>query len=890
MATNLSFNVAAFDRASDAFIKVGERLDRLVEKLDRLDGKRINIPVDADTARADEKLDNTRRKADELDKSRINIKIDDGGKTQLIIAAVVAGLSAIGYLGPAAAAGVAAVPAAVGVLAQGVATLGISLSGVGDGVKALDAAEAGLAQGGAQAEAAQRKLEDVMAGMSPSAQNLAESIHGKMVPALHEIRDDVQDATLPKLQVSMENLIKLSPDLSAGLSHTGQVLGDLAIKGSAMVTSGPWRADFATIMASNDRSLQAFGTAGLSATDAVRSLTVSALPLIERFAQATERGAALADQFIQTKRTSGELDTFMHQAGDTLATFGHVAIEVVTGVTQLTLSLGPLGGILLKTVGWLTQLIGELASAHPLLAQFAAAGYLVYTVVTRLIPVGATLIATYGKVKGVIDTATAALTVGRTAADGFAEGLSGAGATSERAAGSGGRFSNVMSKIGSALPVVGAALIGVALSYDNARSSADAATDAISRGGAEAIKAVRDLQAADANAQAHSFGNWIQSLSRWLGLAQPSLQETKDKLDAVGKAHLDAAQASIRYQDALKRFPPDSAEVRSASAALTAAVDSEQRAQQQAADSTREHTQALVEQQNTMLAQTDKDLAFRQSLLSVEQAQKTLSDAVKQHGAASLEARDAGLQYESSLLREIQALGDNVRAQNSAKTASEQDRLAISAQKDEIFRMAAAAGGAAPPALLRMAGGLSNADFTARGATVSVNNLGQRVISLPNGKKITITADTAQAQGAIDGFINRNNGRTITLGVRTTQPDGSFTVHTMKAQALGGIVAPMASGGIRPMSAGYAQVVPPNTPRLIGDRPQDNESFIPWDGSARSRQILAQTAAAMGYQLVPRGAGQRPPVVINNTNYLADPVDVDLLADRLAFKASAAAL
>ncbi|GEL24053.1 hypothetical protein PSU4_30070 [Pseudonocardia sulfidoxydans NBRC 16205] len=82
-------------------------------------------------------------------------------------------------------------------------------------------------------------------------------------------------------------------------------------------------------------------------------------------------------------------------------------------------------------------------------------------------------------------------------------------------------------------------------------------------------------------------------------------------------------------------------------------------------------------------------------------------------------------------------------------------------------------------------------------------------------------------------------------------------------------MAPVAKGGIlgmangatirhlRPMRGGIAQVVEPNTWRVIGDRLRGKESFIPHDRSRRSRDILSQTARALGYDLAPRGAFRR---------------------------------
>jgi hypothetical protein len=86
-------------------------------------------------------------------------------------------------------------------------------------------------------------------------------------------------------------------------------------------------------------------------------------------------------------------------------------------------------------------------------------------------------------------------------------------------------------------------------------------------------------------------------------------------------------------------------------------------------------------------------------------------------------------------------------------------------------------------------------------------------------------------------------------------------VNAAGGVAAGGILAPMASGGVlgmapgdnlTPMRGGTARMVPPNTWRVIGDRMRDIEAYIPVNNSVRSQAILNRTAALMGKAIVPR--------------------------------------
>ena len=63
----------------------------------------------------------------------------------------------------------------------------------------------------------------------------------------------------------------------------------------------------------------------------------------------------------------------------------------------------------------------------------------------------------------------------------------------------------------------------------------------------------------------------------------------------------------------------------------------------------------------------------------------------------------------------------------------------------------------------------------------------------------------------------------------------------------------MAPGArLTPMAGGIAEIVPPNTWRVIGDRIRDDEAYIPMNQSRRSMDILATTAARMGQSITPR--------------------------------------
>jgi hypothetical protein len=167
-----------------------------------------------------------------------------------------------------------------------------------------------------------------------------------------------------------------------------------------------------------------------------------------------------------------------------------------------------------------------------------------------------------------------------------------------------------------------------------------------------------------------------------------------------------------------------------------------------------------------------------------------------------------------------------------------------------------------------------------------------RIVELPDGT-FTVFSNTDEGQRQMDAFVAANNGRpvaldaTVALGkadaaleefrkkfstlsmsatlnpdgrIRYVNADGQTRVlgSVSRAEALGGILEFFAGGGfsgLNPMSSSVAEVVPPNTMRVIGDRTHDDEAFIPINQDARSIKVLAETAARMGFSLSPMALG-----------------------------------
>ncbi|WP_432789238.1 phage tail tape measure protein [Brevibacterium sp. K11IcPPYGO002] len=135
-------------------------------------------------------------------------------------------------------------------------------------------------------------------------------------------------------------------------------------------------------------------------------------------------------------------------------------------------------------------------------------------------------------------------------------------------------------------------------------------------------------------------------------------------------------------------------------------------------------------------------------------------------------------------------------------------------------------------------------------------DMAKEVMGIPKDVDIkTWMSDAAQKQ-AIDlkKELEKLDGKTVRTFIkveetyiRKNQGDATYSRdrygNAPAARARGGIdLMPMASGGVL---SDIAQMVPPNTWRLVGDRMDVDEAFIPLDGSERSWKILAEAMQRM---------------------------------------------
>lgn len=169
-----------------------------------------------------------------------------------------------------------------------------------------------------------------------------------------------------------------------------------------------------------------------------------------------------------------------------------------------------------------------------------------------------------------------------------------------------------------------------------------------------------------------------------------------------------------------------------------------------ARDATTEHTQAIYEQVNA-------SLGYRGAVLNVQQAFESYNKVLQNGKSTALERSQAEFQLEQAMQQQIAAAGKAAVA--SAGAVSDQQKAAITtaAMNAETVKLANTMNGPLPASLQQTIGKMTATQATAAGLKLGVNNLGQAVYLLPNGKYILIESSADQQTARMQNLRDRIN-------------------------------------------------------------------------------------------------------------------------------------
>lgn len=303
---------------------------------------------------------------------------------------------------------------------------------------------------------------------------------------------------------------------------------------------------------------------------------------------------------------------------------------------------------------------------------------------------------------------------------------------------------------------------------------------------------------------ANSAGLVGESRNAFIGLADVSLKtgqnygDLKDKVKLYGTAmegtngtvqKLSASQQTaveriLNANGAVAEQLNKTREARQAYLDTEHALTGLSEAQIKARDATTEHTAAIYEQVNA-------SLGHRGAVLNTKQA---IDELNKVNGnAKSTEDQKAGalLNAENAMFRQITAAGQLAASNAGAVSDSQRLEIQTRAQNQETINLANSWSGPLPASLQTAISKMSVTQLTSMGLKTSINNLGQAVVTLPDGRVITLTSNAAAEEvkvnnlkAAIAALRDRDIKITVTqYGKVGAQP--SMTGHAI-AQAEGG--------------------------------------------------------------------------------------------------------
>lgn len=612
------------------------------------------------------------------------------------------------------------------------------------------------------------------------------------------------------------------------------------------------------------------------------------------------------------------LAPLLHKVVDAFEAIAKSLVPMIKNIFAFGASILPpvvaVLGALLEVLKFIAPLLPTILTGFVAFKAIGAISVLVGTFGTKLLS-AAVAAETLGKKTG-------ALSMGR-----LSNGLMGAAGGAER-------FAAAMGPL-----AIGAAIVGgaVMLIANEARKAKEHITEmakgfanmqlAADNGGTSGQEAARKLAAsrkemADLQAQLDApggdplitgkFGSLhvkADDIARLNELKDSLAQSTREyrdllkELGPVGVAQAAVTQATNDYNEAVANGTPK--EVADALTHLQTAQAQLGIETTKANDATKTQLQLMQEARDKILEAANVQLAYENSQARAAEGIKAYNDEMAKGGEWTDERAQKERDLRQTLIESAAAAGAKAEQDNAALGPVAAARAGIEAQIQALKNFSSQLDGPAKVSMDALIASLE-ANSTAAGwnkakmeelglavigvpgeKTVEISaptatqeaaleRLGYHVEHLPNGQ-VFVTLEDADAKAKMDAFVNQK--RSIGVQVNYIPGVGLHVKGGTILEAAGGIVKAFAQGGF--MQGGIAQVVKPNTWRIIGDRVTDDEAYIPINGDPRSQQILGTTAEAMGFTLVPNAAGNywTPPGMSSVFGRSSDPMAAAGLRD-----------
>src|SRR5580765_5141468 len=312
------------------------------------------------------------------------------------------------------------------------------------------------------------------------------------------------------------------------------------------------------------------------------------------------------------------------------------------------------------------------------------------------------------------------------------------------------RVGGALSRIGSAVPILGVVLVGVAAAYELLASKADDAAQRVVAGAntmkqaiaSETVHVQNQTMAMNAlNAAAAAAAGGEMGLPEAINAeaiardnVTKSIQQQLSEMTSYAQLQAIVKMAETEYNDAVIEGGAASPKAAAAAAALAAAKARLAEVDREAAAASRDHAAALRDDVAAAQTALGTMLALEGALARLGESEKAANAAVRAHGASSQEGAAALRQYVTDADAAAQAAQRNVTATQGAEAGTR-------AYGAALLQVAANASGPARTALLEHLSNLSQVELDALSAGVATSGFATKILTLPNGKTVKIAVD-----------------------------------------------------------------------------------------------------------------------------------------------------
>lgn len=941
-------------------------------EVDKLDGRTAKVKVDVDRSLTDS-----------------IIQVARLGAALRAIALPAAALAAAPQLAGIGAAAVAAsgalglLPAAGAAAGAAVATLAVGLQGLGDALKVRDDAKK-FAEELKKLSPAAREFATTVRDLGPAWKNVQLDVQQKLLAGLGQELSELSGAYLPAVKTGLtgiaaelntaakgfstflqeartvidvgtifDNTAKATKAFAPALTNIGKILRDIGTVGSSFLPQlaegfaratdraaafiaharetgqlAAWIQRGIDTVAQLGRILGDVGSIFGSVFRAADQAGVSFLDTVERITQGIR-------DFLNSAKGNAALVSFFTQIRatvDALAPGVQRLAEAVANVVQKLSNAGVLSGAasalsaIAQAAAPVLETLGSLASVvlPPLLAAARALAPVLVPIAAGLLAIKAASVG-LSAISGFFDrlatsAGNAVVKVGTAA-----ERMGASTRTVDRFASAGAKVESVLSRLGNALPYVGAALIALDAAYEGLTPDTEAWADALLKGQSSIAQVNAEITKHNATVTAVATGLdvWSAAMGETGASAQllgdtfgGSMSEVRAQAEqAIAKmGPLEAATARVTlaqrdYDEAVRQFGPNSAEAAAKQRDLAAATDAAEAAQRGAAAATQSYSDKLRDQVSAATSALGANVALDDALARVTEAQKAANDAARQHGAASEEAASANRDLVGAILQAAEAAQRKAEADAKAAGATNAADVGAAAFASTLLNQAATLQGPARTAVLGYLATLSQAELDAYSAAAAASGFATKVLELPGGKTVTIAVDpetgkivdtktlidsiqdksvaitadvtkvAAQVQGGIDAAVGAVANALVPVDADTAPAAQKITQTVQLANGLTGKVTidanPDPATGKINGTVSYAgtqigtiQIDGNQTP--VNGKIQATVTYI--DGTTATMQLDANPALATGKitQTVQLGNGQTATMTLDANPSPAD--------------------